>query len=95
MYMNQVIPEFFRSILWSSDFSILEPERNKILLITQAINYGDLRHWHWIANHYGAAAVATVIEQTPMTALRLPAYLLAKLIFPITNASPASRVTHA
>lgn len=93
--MNRVIPEFFRPILWSSDFSKLESDRDKALLITQAINYGDLRHWRWIANQYGARTVAAVIERTPMTALRVSAYVLAKLIFPITNASPASRITHA
>src|SRR3989338_1014168 len=47
------LPLFFKSILWSSNFKNIDPEKAKRTIIIQAINYGDLRHWRWILARYG------------------------------------------
>jgi len=93
--MNQTVPEFFHPILWSSEPEKLDPQEHKVLLIIQAINYGDLRHWRWIARQYGPAEVARVIERAPKSAIRPGAYLLATQVFPISHDSPSSRIINA
>ncbi len=93
--MHHTVPTFFRSILWSSDLERLDPQQHKELLVTQAINYGDLRHWRWIATQYSAAEVARVIERTPKSAIRPGAYLLATQVFPVAHDSPSSRILNA
>ena len=93
--MNQMVPEFFRTIVWSSELEKIDPQQHKVLLIIQAINYGDLRHWRWIARQYGAAEVARVIERTPKSAIRPGAYRLAAQVFSISHESPSSRIINA
>ena len=43
--MNK-IPDNFKSILWSYDFSLCDPIKMKNTIITNAISYGNLDHWN-------------------------------------------------
>ncbi len=95
--MAEAIPQFFKPILWSHDISTIKPEQSPNLLITQAINYGDLRHWRWIAHRYGIEKVRRVITSLPVTALRPGARALAEVVFslPSFHATATPRSSHA
>ena len=51
------LPDNFRPLLWSYNFSATDPERHKKVIITQTINYGDLHHWRWLVRFYGKEVV--------------------------------------
>lgn len=75
------LPGYFRPILWSHDFSSLDPEKHKKTIILQAVNYGDLTHWRWIANRYGAATVRKVLYEARHASLRQSVRPLAAVVF--------------
>lgn len=77
------IPQTFQGILWSYDFSKIDPEADKKIIIINAINYGDWEHWRWIFNYYGIAEVKKVIENTPVSEFRQRAFKLIRLLLKI------------
>ena len=85
------LPEFFKPILWSYDFPAIDSEKNKKVIIVNTINYGDLKHWHWLIQHYGKEAVKDVLEQIPSSEIRPRALCLATTIFSIKNFNYAPR----
>lgn len=87
------IPDYFAPILWSFEISKIDPRRNKKTVIIQAINYGDLKHWRWIAQYYGMAEVRRILTTIPVTEIRPRVRRLAALIFHIKNFHHALRGT--
>lgn len=85
------LPEFFAPILWSYDFSEIEPGKNKRVIIVNTVNYGDLKHWRWIAHFYGESEVVKVLSEIPATAIRPGARRLAGVIFKIKEFNYAPR----
>jgi hypothetical protein len=79
------LPEFFRPILWSYNFSAIDSEKDKKIIITNAINYGDLKHWRWLVLNYGKNGISKVLKKIPATALRPAARRLASTLFSIKN----------
>jgi hypothetical protein len=88
------LPETFRPILWSYDFERIDPVRNRKTIIIQAINYGTLNQWRWLARTYGRDGVRETLETVPATALRAPARRLAALIFDVDQFNYAPRGSH-
>lgn len=84
------LPHFFKPILWSYDFSRIDTEQNKKTIMVNTINYGDLRHWRWIAEYYGKDAVGKALASIPASELRPGAQKLAGLffVFPTLNHAP-------
>lgn len=78
--MKKKVPNIFKPILWSYSLDKIDPERHKKLLITQAINYGDLPHWEWLARHYGKKEVLAVVRQSRAQSIRPTAHRLAMLL---------------
>ncbi|MCX6751169.1 MAG: hypothetical protein NT161_00125 [Candidatus Nomurabacteria bacterium] len=75
------IPDNFKSILWSYDFSLCDPIKMKNTIITNAISYGNLDHWRWIKSFYGVGAVKKVLNTMPNLTIRPSALRLANLMF--------------
>ena len=88
------LPVFFKPILWSYDFEKIDPDRNKKTIVVQAINYGDLKHWRWLAKTYGGNAVADILSKVPATEIKPRARRLASVLFSITNFNYAPRGSH-
>lgn len=88
------LPEIFKPLLWSYRFSAVDTEEQQKTIIVNAINYGDLRHWRWIAAYYGRETVREVLERIPASELRPRARKLASLLFSIRafNHAPRSAV---
>ncbi|MEK7203639.1 MAG: hypothetical protein AAB627_00990 [Patescibacteria group bacterium] len=79
--MANVLPDFFRPLMWSYDFDLLDLIKNKKIIILNTINYGDLKHWRWVINYYGKNEVKKVLESIPVWALRGRVRKLVSLIF--------------
>ena len=78
---QDALPEYFRSVLWAHDFTRMNPEKDRQTIIVQAVNYGDLRHWRWIAKRYGKRVVASVLADTRADSVRSRVRSLASLLF--------------
>ena len=75
------LPLSFKPILWSFDFSRLSPLKDKRLIILNAINYGDFKHWRWLADFYGKKEISRIVSESPVGQIRKRARLLAAIIF--------------
>ena|ERR1700730_7597353 len=60
---NGTLPETFRPLLWSYDFSRIDPLKHKKTIIVQAVNYGTLAHWRWLVQSYGREGVRDVVTR--------------------------------
>ena len=85
------LPEFFKPILWSYNFPAIDSEKNKKVIIVNTINYGDLKHWRWLMQHYGEDTIKEILEQIPSSEIRPRALRLAAAIFSIKNFNYAPR----
>ena len=79
------LPEYFKPILWSYDFSKINVHKDKEIIIINSVNYGDLKHWRWIAAFYGKAEVAKALGNRPASEIRSRVLPLASLLFGVTN----------
>ena len=93
--MKAKLPQYFKPILWEYDFSAMNLEESKKLLISKAINYGDLRHWRWIVKQYGAEDVRRTLMSLATTSIRPPARALAEIVFSLPHINePTLRGAH-
>ena len=88
---NTILPKSFKPLLWSYNFSKIDPDKNRGIIILNSINYGDFYHWRWLAQYYGKIAVAKELSRIPATAMRPRARKLACLIFNIKEFNYAPR----
>lgn len=89
--MADPLPLSFQPLLWSYDFSSIDPERDKKVVILSAINYGDLLHWKWIVARYGKDTVRQFLMNIPATELRPRAQRLAAILLDIKTFNYAPR----
>lgn len=80
---KQALPAFFERLFWSYNFSLLDLDRNKKTIILNSINYGGLKHWRWINNHYGKGVIKEILGSVPATELKKRAGRLAEILFEI------------
>jgi len=85
------LPDNFRPFFWSYRFEALHPSKDEKTIIVQLINYGDLGHWRWLVNEYGAAEVKRVLESIPATEIKPRTRALASLLFSISTWRHAHR----
>lgn len=62
---GMVFPSAVRACLWSYDIEALDLERDKILIITNVLNYGTKEATGWLFSQYSASHIVAVI-QTPL-----------------------------
>ena len=91
---NPTLPETFRPLLWSYDFSRIDPLRHKKTIIVQALNYGTLSQWRWLIENYGREGVQDVVDHIPATELRPRSLRLASLLLGVERFNYAPRRTH-
>ena len=85
------LPDFFKPVLWSYNFSAMDPKRHKKTIILNAINYGNLRHWRWLLNYYGRETVKKVLKSAPAGGIRPRVRRLAAILFSVENFNYAPR----
>ena len=95
MFMqNSMLPETFRPLLWSNDFSRIDPLKYKKTIIVQALNYGTLVHWRWLVQSYGREGVREVLTHVPASEIKPRSLRLASLVFGVERFNYAPRGTH-
>lgn len=59
--MKNKLPKFLQRALWSYNLKALDKEKDKRLIITQVLNYGNLRDVRWLLNQYSDKEVKEVV----------------------------------
>lgn len=85
------LPLFFKPLLWSYDFSKVDLEKYKRSIIVNTINYGDLKHWKWIIEYYGANILQKELSKMAKSEIRPRAMKLAELFLSIKPSKYAHR----
>lgn len=75
------LPEFFKTVLWSSDFSQLSPEDHIHEIVVNTINYGEWQHWQWLIDYYGEKKIGSVVKEASLSEFRKPALKLARILW--------------
>jgi|AntAceMinimDraft_18_1070375.scaffolds.fasta_scaffold06993_6 hypothetical protein len=88
---NLKLPSFFKPLLWSYNFFLIDPKKNKKRIIINTVNYGRWKHLQWIVKFYGRNKLKKIIEETPETEFRVPALKLVSLLLGIKKMKYASR----
>lgn len=88
---NEKLPLFFKPLMWSYRFSQIDTEELKERIIVNTINYGNWKHWQWLARHYGVSRVKKIVEGLAGSEFRPRVLLLAKLLFGIKKLKYATR----
>jgi len=57
------LPAAVRSTLWSYDLSGIDPQRDRELVITQVLNYGNWQAVLWLLETYGKEEVRKVVRK--------------------------------
>ena len=91
---NGTLPETFRPLLWSYNFSRIDPLKHKKTIIVQALNYGTLAHWRWLVQSYGREGVRDVLTHVPASEIKPRSLRLASLVFGVERFNYAPRGTH-
>jgi len=60
---NGRLPAFVRSTLWSHDLAGLDQWRDRELIITQVLNYGNWNGVRWLLRTYGAGELRRVVKR--------------------------------
>ncbi len=89
-----MIPVDFAPLFWSYRITDLDVKRHQRTIVTQLINYGDLRHWHWLLEQYGREGLRSILADIPKSALRSRAARLATIVFDTERVAHASRSAH-
>ena len=58
-----ICPPSVKSALWSYDVPALDLEKNKILIITNVLNYGTKEATKWLFSQYTASSIAAVVQK--------------------------------
>ena len=64
------IPSNFQGILWSVNVKNLDLEKDKVYIIHQVLEYGDLNEIAWLFRVYSKKEVRRVFEKIPMKVYR-------------------------
>ncbi len=91
---HKKIPEFFRPILWSLKWDVLDVEKDKEDIIVGAVNEGNLRHWRWIIETYGKPEIRRVLAHRLETEFHPESRNLAKIIFSVPKFRHARESVH-
>ena len=90
------LPESFKQLLWSHDFSTIDPDAHKRTIVVNTLNYGTLEQWRWLVQYYGKENIRALLREIPATELRERVRPLISILFDISfkSSNYASRGTH-
>jgi len=72
----------FKPLLWSFDFSKMDPVRDRKTVILNGVNYGTLKHWRWLSNYYGRDEVGRFLASVDTREIKPRTRRLVALVFP-------------
>lgn len=75
------LPEYFRPIMWSWKFDEIDIAAMQATITMQALNYGELRHWKWVAETFGIQAIKKIFNKNKKTNMEKHNADLVSLLF--------------
>lgn len=84
------LPNYFKPLFWDIHFDSIDSQKNRRLIITRTINYGNLKHWKYLSELYGRS-LENYFQNIPKSEFRQPALKLAQLIYNLDEFKYASR----
>jgi len=57
------IPKFLQPYLWSYDLSQMNTKEDKVIIITQVLNFGDKRAIKWLFKTYTIPEIKSVLKK--------------------------------
>ena len=91
LHLNKTLPESFKPLFWSYDFSSIDTEKQKKSIIIQIINYGNLEHWEWLVARYGIDSLREILSSVSVTEIKPRTRELVSILFSIHNFHDAPR----
>ena len=88
---NNKLPDFFKPLFWSYDFSKINLQDDRERIVINTINYGDWEHWQWLIKYYGKAEIQKIIRNSPASEFRKRAFKLISLLLKIKKTKYESR----
>lgn len=88
---SKKLPKELEPLFWSYDFSALDLEKDKELILIQIINLGSLTDWQWLNRIYGKDEIRNMIGRVSATTFRPGALKLASLLFSVDKLNYAPR----
>ena len=85
------LPEMFRPIMWSYRFEDIDADKHREEIIVNTVNFGSLRHWRWLINHYHKEEICRVLQRQLATEFNPESRNLARLVFGISEYRHAPR----
>jgi len=74
------IPSSFQGILWSVDVKNLDLEKDKVYIIHQVLEYGNLKEISWLFKVYSIREIREIFEKMPMKIYSRPGFNFVKNI---------------
>lgn len=59
---NNRLPKFLQFVLWSYDSNKIDLEKDKEIIITQILNYGDWQDLKWLYSVYNEGDIKRVVS---------------------------------
>jgi hypothetical protein len=78
-------PIFLKPLLWSYNFSKIDLNNDRKLIIISVINYGSLKEWRWLKEQYGKEEIKNTLKAIQATEIKPRARRLASLLFNISD----------
>lgn len=89
--MTNKLSKNFKPLFWGYDFNSIDPSKDQRIVITNTLNYGDLKQWRELSKIYGKKKLRKTIQLIPQSEFRQQALKLIKLLFNINKFQYASR----
>ena len=74
------IPQSFQGILWSTNVKNLDLERDKVYIVHQVLEYGDLDEIAWLFRMYSRKEIKKIFQKMPMKVYSRPGFNFIKNI---------------
>lgn len=62
---NIVVPKEVSKVIWFIEPSKLDPQTNKMTIVSSVLMYGSEEAWEWLFAYYGKREVAKIAQQIP------------------------------
>ncbi len=73
-----VLPKRWQGLLWSADIKTLDLEKDRVYIIHQVLNYGDLTDWRLLFKLYPKQTIKQVFSRHPYRNYRPARFNLVK-----------------
>jgi hypothetical protein len=90
-FMPNKLAKNFKPLFWGYDFNSIDPSKDQRIIITNTLNYGNLKQWRELNKIYGKKKLRKIIQLIPKSEFREQVLKLIKLLFNINKFQYASR----